>query len=256
MKLTILVDGDLIAVTIASAMERDIDWGEGLHTLHADVDEAKHRIDEAIASYKKTTDADEVVVCLSDPARRYVRHDICPNYKSGRSGRAPLCLPQLKDHMAAKYRSFIRPGLEADDVLGILQTSKSIIKGRTMIVSNDKDMKTIPGELYNPGKNERCVVSLEEADRFHLYQTLVGDSVDGYPGCPGVGPVKAEKLLEKEPTWAAVLKAFTKAGVPEDGALVQARLARILRNTDYDFKRKEPILWSPAPTSDTTTASS
>jgi hypothetical protein len=29
------------------------------------------------------------------------------------------------------------------------------------------------------------------------------------------------------------------------GALAQARVARILRNTDFNFKTKEPILWTP-----------
>ena len=28
-------------------------------------------------------------------------------------------------------------------------------------------------------------------------------------------------------------------------ALVQARVARILRNTDFNFKTKEPTLWTP-----------
>ena len=32
----------------------------------------------------------------------------------------------------------------------------------------------------------------------------------------------------------------------EDDALVNARLARILTADDYDFKNKQPKLWSPA----------
>ncbi len=246
MNLTILVDGDLVAFRIAAAMERPIDWGDGLHTLHANVDDAKHRIDETIESYKRATDADWVVVALSDPSKKYFRHSLFPNYKASRAGnRSPLCLPELKGHLAATYKTFIRPGLEADDVLGILQTSSKIIEGSTIIASQDKDMQTLPGLLYNPGDDTKRYISVEEADRFHLYQTLVGDTVDGFPGCPGVGPVKAQALLDKAPTWAAVVKAFTKAGKTEEEALLQARLARILRNTDYDFKKKEPILWSP-----------
>ena len=30
-------------------------------------------------------------------------------------------------------------------------------------------------------------------------------------------------------------------------AITNARLARILTVDDYDFKRKEPILWTPSP---------
>jgi DNA polymerase-1 len=36
-----------------------------------------------------------------------------------------------------------------------------------------------------------------------------------------------------------------KHGLSEEYMLRQARLARILRASDYDFKRKEPILWLP-----------
>ena len=31
----------------------------------------------------------------------------------------------------------------------------------------------------------------------------------------------------------------------EEDALVNARLARILTTDDYDYERKEPILWTP-----------
>ena len=32
---------------------------------------------------------------------------------------------------------------------------------------------------------------------------------------------------------------------PEDLALINARLARILRFTDWDSEKREPILWTP-----------
>ena len=39
--------------------------------------------------------------------------------------------------------------------------------------------------------------------------------------------------------------AYIKAGYTRDDALEQARLARILRWTDWDEKKGEPILWTP-----------
>jgi hypothetical protein len=39
-----------------------------------------------------------------------------------------------------------------------------------------------------------------QADRFHMIQTLTGDVTDGYPGCPGIGPVKAEQILNVRET--------------------------------------------------------
>ena len=36
----------------------------------------------------------------------------------------------------------------------------------------------------------------EEGRYFHMMQTLTGDTADGYPGCPSVGKVTAEKILK------------------------------------------------------------
>lgn len=117
-------------------------------------------------------------------------------------------------------------------------------------------------------------VSTEMADRFHLAQAMAGDTSDGYPGCPGVGMVTALELLDKglkfEPytkviskgkrqgqeetawervaadnPWQTVVSCYLKAGQTEAQAITQARLARILRWSDWDHKRKEPILWQP-----------
>jgi DNA polymerase-1 len=77
----------------------------------------------------------------------------------------------------------------------------------------------------------------------------MGDSTDGYSGCPGVGKVKAERLLESLHTpqemWEAVVAAYEKAGLSEAEAITQARVARILRASDYDFVNKSVKLWSP-----------
>ena len=51
-------------------------------------------------------------------------------------------------------------------------------------------------------------------------------------------------LTKKKNLWGVVKDCFKQQGLTENDALIQARLARILRNTDYDFKKKQPILWS------------
>ena len=56
----------------------------------------------------------------------------------------------------------------------------------------------------------------------------------------------SQKLFEKEGyKWEAIVKAFNKKGLTEADALKTARLAKILQNEDYNFKKKEPILWQP-----------
>ena len=65
--------------------------------------------------------------------------------------------------------------------------------------------------------------------------------------CPGLGVKRATALFEEHGySWKTVLKAFKDKGLDEDTALINARLARILTVDDYDFKQKEPKLWSPS----------
>ena len=44
--------------------------------------------------------------------------------------------------------------------------------------------------------------------------------------------------------WQAVLEAYNQKGWTEKDALIQARMARILRYYDYDYQRKKPLYWS------------
>jgi DNA polymerase-1 len=74
--------------------------------------------------------------------------------------------------------------------------------------------------------------------------------VDGYGGCPKVGPVKAAKILaptEMIPgkVWEAVRLAYVEQGLDEAYAIKQAQVARICQYTDYDYKNKRPIPWLP-----------
>jgi len=105
-------------------------------------------------------------------------------------------------------------------------------------------MRQIPGLLFNPDHDlEPTEITQEAGDHWHLMQTLTGDTVDGYPGCHGIGPKRAVAIADSG--WEAVVAAFEKAGQTADDALTQARVARILTADLFDFKKKEPILWTP-----------
>ena len=69
--------------------------------------------------------------------------------------------------------------LEADDAIGIYATSND----NCVMVSPDKDMKQIPGTLYN--LDETITITPEDGWEWFLIQTLSGDSTDGYSGAPG-----------------------------------------------------------------------
>mgnify|MGYP003114164935 FL=1 len=116
-----------------------------------------------------------------------------------------------------------------------------------ILVSTDKDLLQIPGLHYNPNKPDEGIteVTEEDGEYNHLFQTLTGDLVDGYSGCPGVGPKTALRILGSNPCWDKVLGAYKKAGLTEEDALVQARVARILRQSDFNYNKEEVILWEP-----------
>ena len=262
-KTTLLIDGDILVYQRTAANEVETDWGDDLWTLHSDANKAWQEIVSELEWLREQLGADHIVIAKSDDHN--FRKDILPSYKANRKGtRKPVAYKAMWEmlELHEDYEVFHRPGLEGDDVLGILATAKAQFPGRKIIVSIDKDMRTIPGFLLNLNTARKGMaedpstdlgdyinlVTEEEADDWHLEQTLTGDPTDGYKVCPSFGPVKVSKLREScggELTWTGVVQAYEKAALTEEDALVQARCARILQVEDYDFKKRQPILWLP-----------
>jgi DNA polymerase-1 len=179
---------------------------------------------------------------------------VLPSYKHNRVGlEKPALYHQLKEYLVANFTTKEKEGLEGDDVMGILATRWP---GHFILATIDKDLQQIPGELYNWNTEIFKNITEGEADRYFYKQVLMGDNCDGYTGCPGIGPKKAEALLmyvyaqyigEPPPSayWEEIIKVYESKGLTEADALQQARVARILRASDYDFKTKEIKLWTP-----------
>ena len=248
MATTLLIDGDIIAYKVASSCEEAVNWGNDFWTLHADAMEGKAQVDVFIEDLKENLNASKVRLFLTGKIN--FRLDLFDDYKANRKTvRKPMILPALREHMLDKWDATLEEGIEADDLIGIAATEPEAKD--SIAVSVDKDFRAIPCKLYNPDKPEEGIADIneDEADRHHLFQTLVGDSSDNYKGCPSFGPVKANKLLDNsasaEDAWDNVLTQFDKAGLSSKHALVQARLARILRHGDYDFESKKVKLWTP-----------
>lgn len=260
-KRTVLMDGDTILFAAASAAQYDTNWGEGdVYYVWTNLKDAKERVESSIERISDDVGATEVVIALSCAKETRYRKRINPEYKANRSGsRKPVGYYELVAWLEEEYETYTRPGLEGDDVLGILATHPKLYPGDNVIAAIDKDLKTIPCTLYNYDKKTFEEISPYEADRFFILQTLMGDATDGYSGCPGVGPVTAEKILNAAEEdmdvlgrsdmavafWPYVVETYEKKGLNEDVALLNARMARILRATDYDYKKGEPILWTP-----------
>ena len=253
-----LIDGDIVIHRVAAAYDTSAkQTGFGLYQF--DAAGALHQAQLMVKRIMQGINADKAVFCLSDRESNW-RKSVMPHYKANRTGRKPTMFTELRGMMESWGDLTIRckPGLEADDVMGLLATMETKdLKGyRKVICSIDKDMRTVPGELFNWDKHDSFTgpdeIDEDEAHLAFLVQVLAGDAADGYAGCPGVGPVKAKKLLDgaktQEEQWRAIVEAYENAGMNSEDALETARVARILRAGEFDGKKRQPILWEPPTT--------
>jgi len=243
----LLVDGDILAFICSTACEKPIKWDDDLWTLHASEKESIAKLADTLSYYEEVCFIGNVVIALSD--KDNFRRQVNPEYKSNRkSNRKPLTYNPLKQWMIDNYETVIYKNCEADDVLGILATTDDGYD--KVILTKDKDLKTIPSTIYfMQGGGSYEEIDTDTADYNFMKQTLVGDRTDGYSGCPSIGEKTAEKLLlplkgDLVAMWDTVCKQFEKQNLSDKIALEQARLARILRNGEYNTKTFQPKLWS------------
>ena len=236
----LLVDADYVVYKCCAAAETEIDWGN-------DVILVTSKFSDAYAAVKRELlkiinnflwDVPELVLFFSDSVN--FRKSIQPAYKGHRNRKKPCGYKRVINRLKTEYDVVIMPTLEADDALGIYATQNP----GNVICSPDKDMRQIPGKLFD--MSEMMNVEEDEGAKWHLVQTLAGDQTDGYAGCPGIGVKRAITLFEEKGySWKAVVQAFAEKDLSEDVALENARLAKILTASDYDFDKQQPILWSP-----------
>ena len=237
----LLIDTDFLAYKSAQACEEGIDFGNDVIVAQSKFSEVLKIFERELKKVKTAMMDDEVILYFSSP--KNFRKEISADYKGHRNRRKPLGYKRLVNHCIDNYRTVLRDTLEADDSLGIDHTQ--FPDQDAIIVSPDKDMRQIPGVLWNMSDDVEEITK-EDGDRWHLMQTLAGDPTDGYPGCPGIGLKRAADLLDKSDNpWKAVCQAFKDKGLSEDNALMNARLAKILQTENYDHDRNEPILWTP-----------
>ena len=237
----LLVDADFFFYRAASAAEEEMEYNPDLTVIVGDFKKGKRIVEQELSKLRSRFDTDDLLLFFTD--RVNFRKTIDPNYKGNRTKRKPCGYLKLKNWGLDKYPSLIKPTLEADDSLGIVATKGDITN--FVLVSPDKDMAQIPCRIYDL-KNEYTQTP-ELAERLLYMQCLTGDSTDGYKGCVGVGPKRANYILDnrKGSYWEACVEAYEEAGMTEEDALRNLRLARILQVTDWDAEKQEPILFTP-----------
>ncbi len=156
----------------------------------------------------KRENPSHLAVCF-DPGGKTFRHEAYPEYKANRSETPEgilIAVPYIKRILEAYHIPVvIVPGYEADDVIGTLAHKAQEHDFDTYMVTGDKDfaqLVTPHVKVLNPGKGE--VLGVDEVNaKYGLTSplqvidmlALMGDTADNIPGCPGVGPKTAEKLI-------------------------------------------------------------
>ena len=253
----LLADADILIYQAASKNQEGYKWDkeEGIESLYvAPLEDAIRTLDKDIAELLKATKTKECLMALSSSPN--FRYSVLPSYKHNRKDvQKPVHLQALREYLIATYPYKVKPQLEGDDVLGIMSTWKP---NKYLVATIDKDLRQIPGKHYNWNTEEFFEVQEKDGDRWFFMQCLTGDPGDGYKGCPGIGKAKASKILQEvdEDTslwatdeewrvavWRAIVKQYMLKGLHEEDALQQARVAIILRASDYDFKNNKVKLW-------------
>ena len=236
----ILCDADFIVYKACAAAESEVDFGNDVILVTSHFSDAYNATKRELTKIQnKLGTFSDIILFFSDSIN--FRKKILPEYKGHRNRKKPCGYKRVIEALKKEYKVIIKPTLEADDSMGVYATKNT----GNIIASPDKDMRQIPGQLYN--FDEVFTIDPVEGAKWHLIQSCAGDQTDGYAGVPGIGVKRATTIFEEKGySWKTVLSMFEEKGYTEEDALTNARLARILTVDDYDFNKKEPKLWSPS----------
>jgi len=158
------------------------------------------------------------LICAMDSRGEGERNKIYPQYKAHREAppedllvQIPLVLDLIR---AYNIPVVIVPGWEADDVIATLATRAAAAGMDVRLVTSDKDARQLLNDkikIFSIRKKQ--VYDIEDLktdwgirpDQVVDFQSLMGDSVDGVPGVPQVGPKTATTLLQEYGTLENVL---------------------------------------------------
>lgn len=288
-----LVDADMIRYALAFACQKKEE--DGTITV-ADEGSWKHSVNMFIKSVMKNSGATGYPL-LYLTGKGNFREKIAKKkvYKGSRKEEKPLLYNDITTYLIDSWGAQVVEGMEADDAMAIEQTSdrvatwkgamgleleeKDALTCGTIICTNDKDLRMVPGWHYSwpvgehIGEKEPYFVQGkgEIVPKYHktktykdgspqlvrcdctgyslfYYQLIVGDSVDNIPGVPRAGPRKAYETLNTLDTELEMYKAvyeLYEEKYPENALeelLEQAYLLWMVRELD---KEGNPVMWVP-----------
>lgn len=173
-------------------------------------------------------------------------------YKGNRDpAHKPYYYKSIRRHLMNRWGAIKVDGYEADDALSMIAHEEGYDPERVVLVSIDKDLRTVPGRHYNFKKKILEDVSHEEALVNFYRQLVTGDATDNIGGAYKAGPKLAEKIIvlgnSEHDHYMAALAAYAngkeKPGCPyqnlspRDALVENARLLHLKR---YPGERWQP----------------
>jgi len=220
-----LVDADVVAYRIAFGCNDDPE--------KVAIAKAAEFLEDLVFTFANADDCEGYLT-----GKDNYRHEIAKTvpYKANRVAEKPKHLGIIREYMISAWAFSVQEKQEADDAISI--RAYALGEEDYIICSIDKDLDNVRGWHYNFGKNERYFVKEEDAIKNFYRQVLTGDRVDNVPGLPGIGPKKAEKILQDCCTEEELYKAVLEAYKGDVSLLTEQAQLLWLR-------RKEGELWQP-----------
>ncbi len=193
------------------------------------------------------------------------RHEIFPEYKANREEMPEdlrKSIPYIRNIIKAFNIPIIeKEGFEADDVIGTLAQKARKDGFTTYMMTPDKDYAQLVSEnilMFKPAKSGgvaevwgidevRKNFGIESTEQVIDILGLMGDSADNIPGCPGIGPKTAEKLIREFGSIDGIYQNIDKLKGKQKEKLVefeeQVRLSRklavIIQDVPIEFSKKD-----------------
>jgi len=181
------------------------------------LDEAIARLRMAVNKAMMLTEASELLFIVSGPRNFRDQIGTIRKYKGNRDSTArPILLGDLREWAGNEYDGFMESdNMESDDVISIMMTDNEDV----IAVSNDKDLKQVPGHHVNWVTEIREYIDTDSASRNLYKQILTGDPGDNIVGCWGVGPQTASELvkewkeggLNEQMMWSYIVEEYEKS---------------------------------------------
>lgn len=226
-----LVDADIVCYRCAASAEKEADEWIALARTKELV--------EQILSDTKATKYKLFLTTENDPTS--FRKLLYPEYKANRKQPKPKFLPVCRQYLIDQWDATVTVGYEADDALGMGQTTESII------CTIDKDLMMIPGLHYNFVKKEFHEVTEPQAQRTFYTSMLVGDPADNIKGVPGIGKAKAPRILDGCETEEELCETVRSSYISDEEFKLNADLLWIWRkeNDTWSLNRGQKLLQEP-----------